>query len=107
MVTMQEFLTQTKGIEYGISVLFMLGYTAYWGLIKEKPFDVLRRTAREDLEYLRSCGYWKTVKLVGKIVGAPLLGLFYLVGMPFIFFFAFVYFAGKKVFGRGSVQASI
>ncbi|MHB8834861.1 MAG: hypothetical protein ACYC9Y_04040 [Candidatus Methylomirabilia bacterium] len=106
MVTMQEYLTQTKGIEYGISVLFMLGYTAYWGVIKEKPFDVLRRTIREDLAYLRSCGYWKTVKLVGKIIGAPLLGLFYLIGMPFIFFFGVLYFAGKKVFGQSNVSTS-
>lgn len=106
MVTMQEYLTQTKGIEYGISVVFLVGYTAYWGVIKERPFEHFLRTVREDLAYLRSCGYWKTVKLVGKIIGAPLLGLFYLISMPFIFFFAVVYFAGKKVFGQSNVGPS-
>lgn len=106
MVTLQEFLTRTKGIEYGISVLFLLGYTAYWGLIKEHPFETIRRTIREDLAYLRTCGCWKTLRLVGKIIGAPLMGLFYLVGLPFIFFFAIFYFASKKIFGQGKVETA-
>ena len=99
MVTMHEFLVQTKGIEYGISVVFLLGYTAYWAFIKERPFAELKSTVRDDVNYMKEKGSWKTLKLTGKVIGAPLLGLAYLVGLPFIFIFSLFYFGGKALFG--------
>lgn len=105
MVTLQEFLTMTKGIEYIIAVLFLVGYVAYWGMIKERPFAHMTDTVRDDLEYLRSRGYWTTVKTIGKLVGAPFVGLFYLVGLPFIFLFSLVYFTGKMLFGAGKSES--
>jgi hypothetical protein len=96
---MHEFLVQTKGIEYGISVVFLLGYTAYWAFFKERPFAELKSTVRDDVDYMKKKGSWRTLKMIGKVVGAPLMGLAYIVGLPFIFLFSLVYFGGKALFG--------
>ena len=97
METFHEFLTTTKGIEYAISAVFLLGFPAYWGFMKEKPFQGLRRVIRDDIRFLQRLGYWSTIKTVAKVIGAPLLGLAYLVGLPIIFTFSLFYFVGKMV----------
>ncbi len=35
-VTLQEFISRTKGIEYILAVLFMLVFPAFWKLLNNK-----------------------------------------------------------------------
>jgi hypothetical protein len=38
-VTLQEFISRTKGIEYIIAVLFMIIFPMFWKLLKNKKGD--------------------------------------------------------------------
>ncbi len=88
MNTLFDFLTHVKGIEYIISILFIVGYIIYAELLKPKPFRTLVESGREDLEFIKRAGFPNTLKTIGKIVAAPFIGLAYAIALPFVFAYA-------------------
>ena len=87
MHTLVDFITQVKGIEYILSVLFIAGFLLFWEILKPRPFSTLVSTGKEDLEHIKQNGYGETMKFAGKIAAAPFLGLMYIVMLPVGFFF--------------------
>ena len=88
MYTLFDFITHIKGIEYIIAILFIAAYVLYVEALKPAPFATLVRAARETRDQLRRMGRSKVIGNVGKIVAMPLIGLAYLIALPFAFVFA-------------------
>lgn len=88
MNSFYDFLTQVKGVEYIISVMFIAGYILYAEVLKPKPFKALVEAGRDDMEFIKKTGYRNTMKTVGKIAAAPFIGLSYIVALPFAFGYA-------------------
>jgi hypothetical protein len=88
MYTLFDFITHIKGIEYIIAILFIAAYIVYAEALKPTPFATLRRATRETRDQLRKMGYSKLIGKIGKIVAMPLIGLAYVVALPFAFVYA-------------------
>ncbi len=100
MHTLVDFITHVKGIEYVLSLLFIAGFLLLWEILKPRPFQTVISTGREDLEHLKSQGSRETMRQIGKLAMAPMIGLLYVVLLPFGFFFA-LFSAGITVLLRG------
>ncbi len=88
MYTLFDFITRIKGIEYIIAILFIAVYILYAEMLKPTPFATLRRAMGETRDQLRKMGYSKMIGKIGKIVAMPLIGLAYLIVLPFAFVYA-------------------
>jgi hypothetical protein len=88
MYTLFDYLTRVKGVEYIIALLFMAGYILYAEILKPKSFKTLKETAKEDLAFMKETGSKNILKMLGRIVAAPFIGLAYVVALPFAFMFA-------------------
>ncbi len=82
MNTMFDFITHVKGIEYILSLTFIAGYVLFWEILKPRPFQKVKETGQEDLEYVKQNGMKNTLKLAGKIAAAPFVGLLYVILLP-------------------------
>lgn len=82
MNSMFDFITHVKGIEYILSLTFIAGYVLFWEILKPRPFQKVKETGREDLEYVKQNGMKNTLKLAGKIAAAPFVGLLYVILLP-------------------------
>jgi hypothetical protein len=82
MYTLVDFITQVKGVEYILSLLFIAGFLILWEVMKPAPFRTVVATGREDLEHLQQRGSGSVLRTVGKLVAAPFIGLAYLAMLP-------------------------
>jgi hypothetical protein len=82
MNSMFDFITHVKGIEYILSLTFIAGYVLFWEILKPKPFQKVKETGQEDLEYVKQNGMKNNLKLAGKIAAAPFVGLLYVILLP-------------------------
>lgn len=82
MNSMFDFITHVKGIEYILSLTFIAGYVLFWEILKPRPFQKVKETGQEDLEYVKQNGMRNTLKLAGKIAAAPFVGLLYVILLP-------------------------
>ena len=87
MHTLVDFITQVKGIEYILSILFIGGFLLFWEILKPRPFATVVSAGKDDLEHIKQSGYRETMKFAGKIAAAPFIGLMYIVMLPVGFFF--------------------
>ena len=87
MHTLVDFITQVKGIEYILSILFIGGFLLFWEILKPRPFATVISAGKEDLEHIKQNGYRDNMKFMGKIAAAPFIGLAYIVMLPVGFFF--------------------
>lgn len=85
MHTLVDFLTRVKGVEYILSVLTITGFVLFLEVLKPAPFKSLRKLIGEDVAFLRAEGFRSVMKTVGRAVAAPLIGLLYVVALPFLF----------------------
>jgi hypothetical protein len=79
---MFDFITHVKGIEYILSLTFIAGYVLFWEVLKPRPFQKVKETGQEDLEYVKQNGMKNNLKLAGKIAAAPFVGLLYVILLP-------------------------
>jgi hypothetical protein len=114
MNSLFDFITHIKTVEYLMAVGAIALYILYWEVLKPKPFKSLMETGKEDLGYIRNTGYKNTMKMVGKVMAAPFIGLAYIVFLPFTFAYALgslvtervLTFAGKEAaFGWRPMEA--
>lgn len=85
MNTLFDFLTHIKKVEYVIALLSIAGYMVYWEMLKPKPFQTLKSSVTDDVEYVRGRGYKRMLKSIGSLIAAPFVGLAYVVLLPFAF----------------------
>lgn len=88
MHTMYDYITQIKGVEYIISIMFIAGYILFAEVLKPKPFAAAISEGKDDIEYIRRTGYRTVLKTAGRIAAAPFIGIAYVVALPFAFFVA-------------------
>jgi hypothetical protein len=98
MHTLVDFLTRVKGVEYILSVLTITGFILYLEVLKPAPFRALSKRVGEDLAFLREEGFRKVMRTVGRAVATPLIGLLYVIGLPFLF----VYFLAVELGGMAA-----
>jgi hypothetical protein len=101
MNSMFDFITHVKGIEYILSLTFIAGFILYWEVLKPKPFQKVKETGKEDLEYVKQNGMKDTLKLAGKIATAPFVGLLYVVLLPVGMASALAYAVVSGIAGKG------
>jgi hypothetical protein len=87
MHTLFDYITYVKAIEYLIAVSAIAGFILVWELLKPRPFKAVIAHGREDLEHIKKTGYGTTFKALGKVAAAPVIGLVYIVALPFMFVF--------------------
>ena len=98
MNTLYDFITHVKGIEYILSIAFIAGYIFFWEALKTRPFQSLVKAEKEDLEYIKETGGYRTVlKTIGRVAAAPFVGLAYVVALPPAFAYALATAAGKGI----------
>jgi hypothetical protein len=85
MVTLFDFMTHVKGIEYLVSVASIGAFMIFWEVLKPKPFATVVNTGREDWQHIQQTG--GIMKYAGKIAAAPFIGAMYVVMLPVGFFF--------------------
>ena len=100
MNSMFDFITHVKGIEYILSLTFIAGYVLFWEVLKPKPFQKVKETGQEDLAYVKQNGIRNTLKMAGKIVAAPFVGLLYIILLPFGMVSALAYAVVAGVAGK-------
>ncbi len=94
MQTLFDFITHVKTVEYLIAISAIAGFILFWEVLKPRPFRGMVEAGKEDLEHIRqSGGFGSVAKSMGKVAVAPLIGLLYIVGLPFAFLFAIGYAA--------------
>ncbi|MGC1453971.1 MAG: hypothetical protein WA946_02115, partial [Nitrospirota bacterium] len=54
----------------------------FWEILKPRPFQKVKETGQEDLEYVKQNGMKNNLKLAGKIAAAPFVGLLYVILLP-------------------------
>ena len=105
MHTMFDYITQIKGVEYILSLLFIAGYILYAEVLKPKPFRTLKEAGKEDLEFIRT-NRSATFTTIRKIAAAPFIGLAYIVSLPFAFAYAVGTAALNGILGLAGRSAS-
>ena len=100
MNTMFDFVTHVKGIEYILSLGLIAGYLIVWEALKPKPFRTVKEVGQEDLAHLKRRGMPEILKLAGRVVSAPFVGLFYIVTLPFSMVAALAYAVYTGVAGK-------
>ncbi len=89
MYTLVDFITHVKGVEYILSILAIGGFLIFWETLKPRPFRTVVTTGKDDLAHIQEAGGFSSVmKIVGKIVAAPFIGLAYIIMLPIGFFVA-------------------
>lgn len=89
MYTLFDFITEIKGTEYLIAVPAIGVFLLFWEAFKPKPFKSMIDTARDDLKHIgETHGYVGVARTAGRVIAAPLIGLAYIVSLPFVFLFA-------------------
>jgi hypothetical protein len=102
MNSMFDFITHIKGIEYILSLTFIAGFLLYWEVLKPKPFQKVKEIGQDDLAHVKQTGMKDTLKLVGKIATAPVVGLLYVVLLPVGMVSALAYAVVSGIAGKGA-----
>ena len=82
MYTLVDFITQVKGVEYILSLLFIAGFLILWEVLKPAPFRTVVATGKDDLAHIQEGGAGNALTVAGKLMAAPLIGLAYLAMLP-------------------------
>jgi hypothetical protein len=106
MNSLFDFITHIKTVEYLMAVGAIALYILYWEVLKPKPFKSLVEAGREDVDHIRKTGYKSTLKIVGKVMAAPFIGLAYIVFLPFTFAYALASMVAKPVLTILTKEAS-
>lgn len=94
MHTLFDFITYVKTVEYLIAISAIAVFILLWEVLKPQPFRGVVEAGREDLEHVKQSGGFSNVaKSMGKVAAAPIIGLVYIIGLPFAFLFAIGYAA--------------
>ena len=105
MNTMFDFVTHVKGVEYLLSLGLIAGYLVVWEALKPKPFRAIKEAGRDDLAHLQRSGVPENLKLIGRIVSAPFIGLFYIAALPFTMVSALAYAVYSGIAGKEATFA--
>ena len=85
MHTLFDFVSNVNAIQYGLALLFVLGFIIFTEILKARPFQELVQSAAEDVKFIKAQGKEKNMQLIKNAASAPLYLVSYLVAVPFLF----------------------
>jgi hypothetical protein len=85
MHTLFDFVSNVNAMQYGLALLFVLGFIVFTEILKPRPFKELAESAAEDVRFIKAQGKEKNTQLIKNIVSAPVYLVTYLVAVPLLF----------------------
>jgi len=85
MHTLFDFVSNVNATQYGLALLFVLGFIIFTEILKTRPFTDLVQSAAEDVRFIKAQGKERNTQLIKNIASAPLYLVSYLVAVPFLF----------------------
>ena len=85
MHTLFDFVSNVNAVQYGLALLFVLGFIIFTEILKAKPFQELVQSAAEDVKFIKAQGRERNTQLIKNIASAPVYLATYLVAVPFLF----------------------
>ena len=85
MHTLFDFVTSTNAAEYGLMLLFILGFIIFLQIMSPRPFKGALEMAADDVKFLRSQNRVRLLRLARNAALAPAYFMFYLAALPFLF----------------------
>lgn len=86
MNTIFDFVSQTKGMEYLLAIIFLAGYVVFMEVLKPRPFQALAEMLREDMGFMTAPeGRAALKRLAMGALMAPLVVAKYFAMLPLMF----------------------
>jgi hypothetical protein len=85
MHTLFDFVSNVNAVQYGLALLFVLGFIVFTEILKPKPFKELVQSAAEDVNFIKNQGREKNTQLIKNIASAPVYLVTYLAAVPVLF----------------------
>lgn len=98
MNSLFDFVTHVKGVEYLLALSAIGIFIIFWEMLKDKPFPFLKETGKEDIDYLKKMEKSELLKAITRIVVAPIIGLGYILILPFAFIYMLIVATLSSVF---------
>lgn len=95
MHTLFDFMTSVNAIQYGLALLFIIGFVLFNEILRPKPFDGLVKAVVEDVRFIRAEGKMKV--LAKKVLMGPVYLGIYLAALPLLFVQGMAVLFGKGV----------
>ncbi len=103
MHTLFDFISSVNGIQYGLALLFMLGFVIFSEILKPRPFEGLVKSMIDDIGFIRAGGKLQVLGLIKAVALAPLYALFYLAAVPLLFVHGIAGLLGKVIVATTAV----
>jgi hypothetical protein len=84
MHTLFDFISDVNTVQYGLALLFVLGYIIFSEILKPRPFGGLIKSVTEDVAFVRNDGKGMAGRLVKNLALAPVYMAVYLVAVPLL-----------------------
>src|SRR5512139_1208539 len=85
MHTLFDFMSSVNVVQYGLSLLFIVGFIVFCEVLKPKPFAGLVKAVTEDIGFIRAQGTARFVPLLRNIAMAPFYAIIYVLFVPVLF----------------------
>ena len=95
MHTLFDFVSSVNAVQYGLSLLFILGFIIFNEILKPRPFDGLVEAIVEDVKFIRNGG--KMRPLMKKVAVAPVYTVIYLASLPLLFLQGMAVLSGRGI----------
>ena len=95
MHTLFDFISSVNAVQYGLSLLFILGYIIFNEILKPRPFEGLVESVVEDVRFIRTGG--KMRPLMKKVAVAPVYLAVYLASLPLLFLQGIAVLSGRGI----------
>ena len=95
MHTLFDFISSVNAVQYGLSLLFILGFIIFNEILKPRPFDGLVEAIVEDVKFIRNGG--KMRPLMKKVAVAPVYTVIYLASLPLLFLQGMAVLSGRGI----------
>ncbi len=90
MHTLFDFVSDVYAVQYGLALLFMLGFIIFCEILMPRPFQGLLKSAVDDVRFFKTQEKKKLLQLLKNIALGPVYLVFYLTVVPVLFYLAAV-----------------
>jgi Zn-dependent protease len=103
MHTLFDYISNVYAIQYGLALLFIVGFIIFHELLKPRPFAGLVRASADDAAYIRHQGRGPALRLLKSIALGPFYALVYVAAIPVLFVHAVAVLLSRVVIASTSV----
>ncbi len=95
MHTLFDFISSVNAVQYGLSLLFIVGFILFNEILKPRPFEGLVEAIVEDVKFIRHGGRMRP--LMKKVAVAPVYIGIYLASLPLLFLQGIAVLSGRGI----------